>query len=117
MSRSEVLRTNIFETNSPPVGHSLNQRNIRESLDGQNRLDTQRNLHITQRKKEKLLKEIQEHQSAKIARIIKRVQSALDGHDGTNFQTLACEMNYLKLNSVCLKSIMSRESKPTMQPI
>lgn len=94
--RIENERIATVVTKSPLRKHSMGQRTLAGSLEGQKRLEIPRKQRMSENRRLNKQQEAKEYERAKVERIAQRVQAYFEGYDGFSFEVFKREMNFLE---------------------
>lgn len=104
MSRIDCERREIIDSGSPLKRHSLNQGRLKLIFEGRVRVFPEsRKVRMAERRRERHSKEQEEYLTAKLNRILERVQDVKDGSfEGFCEDSFYHELRYLRSNHIQL---------------
>ena|SRR3989344_4429967 len=109
MSTREVLRGEIIEATPTKVAISQNQRRAKNTIEGERRLNpSSKSLLRAERRAQRAMTP----ESAKILRVLGRVEMVFNGYDGFVPEIFAAEVRFLAEHSHTVKAVKLPERKP-----
>lgn len=109
MSTHEVLRGEIIKATPARVAFSLNQRSTKNAIEGEQRFKpSSKSLLKAERRAQRAMTP----ESAKVLRILDRIEMVLNGYDGFEPEIFAAEIRFLSRHSNTVNAVKLPARKP-----